>query len=120
VPRPGPFLDRDLATATQAVKGRSYAGCECRADHRGDAAQRAELIEHWDLRIFVDIDFDEVLRRGIERDQAWMGSADQARARYLAKYIPGERLYLAEVRPAEQADLVVDNRDPANPVLAVR
>jgi hypothetical protein len=29
--------------------------------------------------------------------------------------VPGEQLYLAEVRPADRADVVVDNRDFAAP-----
>ncbi|MDG4822348.1 uridylate kinase [Asanoa sp. WMMD1127] len=73
--------------------------------------QRPELDPHWDLRIFVDIPFDEVLRRGIDRDQAWMAGAAEAERRYRTKYIPGERRYLTDVQPRERAQLVVDNRD---------
>jgi uridine kinase len=79
--------------------------------------QRQELEAHWDLRIWVDVGFDEVLRRGVARDQTWMGSA--AEARYRTKYIPGEQRYLDEVGPAQQAQLRVDNRDPQRPVLSV-
>jgi uridine kinase len=82
--------------------------------------QRPELADHWDLRIWVDVDFDDVLRRGIARDQVWMAGPEAAEARYRTKYIPGERRYLAEVRPAERADLVIDNRDPVAPRLTVR
>ncbi|GIF78369.1 hypothetical protein [Asanoa siamensis] len=79
--------------------------------------QRPELDPHWDLRIFVDIPLDEVLRRGIARDQAWMESAAEAERRYRTKYIPGESRYLDEVRPRGRAELVVDNRDFADPRL---
>lgn len=79
--------------------------------------QRPELDPYWDLRIWLEVGFDEVLRRGTARDEAWMGSAEQAEARYHSKYIPGEQRYLDEVRPAERAALVVDNRDPAAPRL---
>jgi hypothetical protein len=34
------------------------------------------------LRIFIHVSFETVLRRGIERDQAWMGSAATAEHRY--------------------------------------
>lgn len=37
-----------------------------------------------------------------------------------AKYLPGERRYVDEVRPAERADVLVDNTDPAAPVLVRR
>ncbi|WP_179266491.1 uridine kinase [Asanoa hainanensis] len=82
--------------------------------------QRPELEEHWDLRIFVDIPLDEVLRRGIARDQAWMSGAAAAEHRYRTRYIPGERRYLDEVQPQDRAQLVVDNRDFAAPRLTVR
>ncbi|WP_020524248.1 nucleoside/nucleotide kinase family protein [Catelliglobosispora koreensis] len=82
--------------------------------------QRPELNPFWDLRIYVDVSFGEVLRRGIARDQRWMNSAAEAEHRYRTKYIPGEKRYVAEVRPREHADIVVSNEDPAAPVLTVR
>ena len=33
---------------------------------------------------------------------------ENARARYAARYVPGETRYLEEVRPQELADLVLD------------
>ncbi|MEU4194809.1 uridine kinase [Kribbella sp. NPDC026611] len=86
----------------------------------GAFLQRPELLDLWDLRIYVHVGFDVVLRRGIARDQAWMDSAEDAERRYLSKYIPGERLYVDQVRPRERAQLVVDNEDPARPVLTRR
>ncbi|MDI1463327.1 uridylate kinase [Catellatospora sp. KI3] len=83
----------------------------------GAFLQRAELDAYWDLRIYLAIGFDEVLRRGIVRDQAWMGDAAAAEHRYRTKYIPGEQRYVDEVRPHERADLVVDNTDFAAPLL---
>ncbi|WUJ71943.1 hypothetical protein OG809_01510 [Kribbella soli] len=51
------------------------------------------------------------------RCQAWIESAAAAEQRYLNRYIPGERIYVEEIHPAERAQLVVDNEDPAKPVL---
>lgn len=79
--------------------------------------QRPELDPHWDLRVFVHVSFETVLRRGIERDQAWMGSAEAAEHRYRTKYIPGEALYLADIDPAGRAQLVVDNTVFTAPLL---
>jgi uridine kinase len=86
----------------------------------GGFLQRSELVDYWDLRIYVDISFAEVLRRGVARDQQWMDSAAAAEHRYLTKYIPGEQLYIDEVRPAERAEVVVNNELPATPTLDVR
>jgi uridine kinase len=77
----------------------------------GGFPQQAALAPHWDLRLYLHIEVAEVLRRGTLRDQAWMESAESAAARYRTYYIPGEQLYLAEIRPAERADIVIDNRD---------
>lgn len=79
--------------------------------------QRPELYPHWDLRIYVDISFETVLHRGIERDRVWMGGATEAERRYLSKYLPGERRYVEEVDPASRAQIVVDNTDFADPAL---
>ncbi|MEV0287520.1 MULTISPECIES: uridine kinase [unclassified Kribbella] len=79
----------------------------------GAFLQRPELDAHWDLRIYVDVTFDEVLRRGIARDQAWMPSAEAAEHRYRTKYIPGEKLYVAQVQPQARAEILLDNQDPA-------
>jgi uridine kinase len=82
--------------------------------------QRPELDPYWDLRIYVDVGFEEVLRRGIERDQRWMGSAADAEHRYRVKYIPGERRYVDEVRPRDRAQVVVGNANVDAPTLLVR
>ncbi len=79
--------------------------------------QRPELDDHWDLRIFVDVSFDDVVRRGVARDQVWMTSVEEAERRYRTKYVPGESRYLEDARPRERAQLVVDNRDFAAPRL---
>ncbi|BCB90523.1 nucleoside/nucleotide kinase family protein [Phytohabitans suffuscus] len=86
----------------------------------GAFLQRPELDPLWDLRIYVDVSFDEVLRRGVARDQRWAGSAAAAEDRYRTRYIPGERRYLDEVGPRERADVVVDNENPTAPTLRLR
>jgi uridine kinase len=78
---------------------------------------RPELRDLWDFGIFVEIDFDLVLARGAARDSAWMDSAQAAAERYRRYYIPAERLYDAQADPRSHADVIVDNRDVANPVL---
>ena len=78
---------------------------------------RPEVNEHWDLRVFLDIDFDLVLQRGAERDQGWAGGWDAAADLYRTRYIPSEEIYLAEVRPHDLADIIIDRRDFAAPRL---
>jgi uridine kinase len=101
--RTGP-LDRPRAAADDAI---------LLAD--GVFLQRPELDRFWDLRIYLDIGLEESLRRGVDRDRHWMGGAAEAERRYRTKYLPGEQRYLAEVRPHERAQIVVDTTDPARP-----
>jgi uridine kinase len=77
---------------------------------------RPGLRDLWDFRIFVEIDFALVLARGAARDSAWM-DAQAAAEHYRRYYIPAERMYDAEVDPRSHADVIVDNRDFADPVL---
>jgi uridine kinase len=86
----------------------------------GGFLQRPELDPHWDLRIYLDVGFDEVLRRGIARDQRWMSSVAEAEHRYRTKYIPGERRYVDEIRPRDRAQVVVGNEDFSAPTLILR
>jgi uridine kinase len=79
--------------------------------------QRPDLVHLWEYRIFVDVNFSVTLRRAVSRDLQLFGSAASVRERYTRRYIPGQRLYLADARPRERADVVVKNHDPARPLL---
>ena len=78
---------------------------------------RQELIDYWDYKIFVDVDFDESLRRATQRDKEIFGSASSARERYMKRYIPGQKIYLKTVNPKTFADVVVKNNEPENAVV---
>ena len=75
---------------------------------------KAELRRHWDFSIFVHASFETTLARAETRDVALFGSPEAVRERYLARYIPGERMYLELDRPRDRADVVVVNDDPAS------
>jgi uridine kinase len=75
---------------------------------------RPDLVELWDLRIFVSVEPEDALRRALERDTPRFGSREEAERRYRRRYQPGQRLYFAEARPLEAADVVV-RTDPAGP-----
>lgn len=81
---------------------------------------RPELVGSWELRIFLSVGPDEMLRRALARDVALFGSRTEVERRYRRRYIPGQEIYFAECRPAEAADVVVVNDDPARPVLLER
>lgn len=88
--------------------------------------QRPELNGLWDVRIFVDIDAEQSLERGVERDLTLDEPLVRAVRReqrlqvYRERYLPAEEMYLREANPMALADIVVDNRDLKTPQLIVR
>jgi uridine kinase len=72
------------------------------------------LADLWDLTIFLRVDRDAALARGLARDSSWMENAEE---RYATRYVPGETRYLEEVDPESRADIVLDTTDLARPRL---
>jgi uridine kinase len=79
---------------------------------------RPNLIDFWDFRIFVHIDFDTCLQRAMQRDLRLLGSVEAVKQRYLERYIPAQRQYLESVNPQTLANVVVDNHLPLNPQMS--
>ena len=73
---------------------------------------RPELVDLWDLRIYLDVSYEESLRRALKRDA---GSSSEVEELYLKRYIPGQKLYQIHSAPKRRADIVIDNNDPGNP-----
>ena len=80
-------------------------------------AFRPEYDEFWELRIWLDIDPELSLRRGIDRDAEMEGSRAEAEALHRDRYHASELMYLAEADPIPRADIVIDNTDVAAPVV---
>jgi len=76
---------------------------------------RPELVDYWELRIFVSVAFEEALERARSRDRALFGSIAEVERRYRERYIPAQQLYLAEADPLQHADIVVYNDEPQHP-----
>ncbi len=81
---------------------------------------RPELVDAWDFRVFITVASEEIIRRARVRDAEVYGSADDAERRFRARYLPSQRYYRGTVRPAELADVVLENDDPSQPVVLVR
>lgn len=82
-------------------------------------AFRPEYNDLWDFRIWLDVDPELSLARGIARDTAAEG-LDEATRLHRDRYHAAELIYLAEVGPRSLADVVIDNRDFANPRILER
>jgi len=76
---------------------------------------RPPLDELSDYRVFLDVTFDEALRRARERDVPKYGEAFLQR--YIDRYIPAQKLYLSKNAPKERSQLVIDNNDVRKPII---
>ena len=81
---------------------------------------RPELIDRWELRIFVSAAFERTVDRARNRDGALYGSSAEVERRWRTRYIPAQQLYFAAARPTDHADIIVHNDDPKRPVWEVR
>jgi uridine kinase len=80
-------------------------------------ACRPEINAHWDLRVWVEIDPEYSVRRGIQRDLEMEGGEAAAEALHRDRYLVGELLYIDEVEPRSLVEIVVDNTDLDRPRL---
>jgi len=82
---------------------------------------RPELIDCWDLRMFVDVDFettvDRAVRREVERDKSWQGREAELKEQYHQRYVPGQKIYFDEAQPKQKADIVIDNSNFESPTM---
>jgi uridine kinase len=100
-----PLTQRDHSATTVTMP----AGAVLVVD--GVFAFRPALDDCWDLRIWLEIDAERSVARGIARDADLDGGAPASETRYRDRYLASELLYRREVDPYARADVVVDNDD---------
>jgi uridine kinase len=83
---------------------------------------RPELLPYWDLKIFLDIDFETSVERASqrERDLELFGEVDAITARYRKRYVPGQKIYFQRCHPHESADILVDHHDLFDPKILIQ
>ena len=74
---------------------------------------REPIDKYFDFRIYIDISFEEVIKRAIKRDSAIFG--DSVVERYRSKYIPIQKLYIETCAPKDISNVVIDNEDYMQP-----
>ena len=82
-------------------------------------ALRPQYDAHWDFRIWLEVELDVAVARGILRDVELEGVDEATRLRR-DRHGPAEEIYIAEVRPKSRADLIIDNDDHAHPRILPR
>jgi uridine kinase len=75
---------------------------------------RPELIDRWELRVFVSTALEKTVDRAVTRERRVSSRAEVER-RWRERYLPSQQLYVATVRPADHADVIVHNDDPRRP-----
>ncbi|MGW4294347.1 cytidylate kinase family protein [Micromonospora chersina] len=76
---------------------------------------RPELVDRWELRIFVSTDLETTVDRAVVRERRVSSRAEVER-RWRERYIPSQQFYFATARPADHADIVVHNDEPQQPL----
>ena len=77
-------------------------------------ALRPEYDSYWDFRIWLEVEPEVAVARGIGRDLDAEGIDEATRVRR-DRYGPAEEIYIAEVRPISKSDLIIDNNDYSRP-----
>ncbi|WP_349259838.1 cytidylate kinase family protein [Jatrophihabitans sp.] len=109
----------DRATDTPLHPPVTTAGADAVLIFDGVFLLRPELVDRWELRVFVSTGFDKTVDRALIRERAARSAADIER-RWRERYIPSQQFYFATVRPEDRADIVVRNDRPARPVWETR
>lgn len=82
----------------------------------GVFAQRPELVDAWDLVVYVHADDAVRVARMAARD----GVPDDSSHPDQRRYLDAQRLYRDRCGPLERAQVVVDNNDPQHPRVLAR
>ncbi len=77
---------------------------------------RDEIVDVWDLSVFLNVPFEVAIPRLATRD----GSHPDPAHPSVARYVQGQRLYFDACKPWKRADLVVDATDLDAPGLTQR
>ncbi|MBT3568348.1 MAG: uridine kinase [Opitutae bacterium] len=105
----------DHATGTRKKSDQVLASPDAILLFEGVMLFRKEIANAFDYRILVDTTFEVALERAKTRDLKHFGNMQTLLEKYTRRFIPGQKRYLAECRPAEQANAIFQNDDPYRP-----
>jgi uridine kinase len=108
----------DYRTESPVDSPETEAGEDAVLIFDGVFLQRPEILEHWDLRVFVQISFDESIRRAMSRDMEYFGNSETLMDKHRLRYIPGHKRYFEEADPQGNAHITVENEVPHAPKIA--
>jgi len=107
----------DHATDTVMISSDKVADANAIVIVDGVFLYKKELVDYWDIKILLQTDDDVVIERGARRDEQRIGSYEEARQKYIDRYIASQTIYFNEEDPERAADIIVDNNDVRAPFL---
>jgi len=72
---------------------------------------RDEIVQAWDLSVFLDVPFSETAKRMALRD----GTNPDPAHPSMRRYVEAQRIYFNACAPHDRADLLIDNADVSAP-----
>jgi len=76
---------------------------------------KKDLVDFWNLKILLETSDDVVIERGARRDETRIGNYDDARKKFIDRYIASQTIYYHEVSPDKLADIIINNDDYESP-----
>jgi uridine kinase len=73
---------------------------------------RPELLNQWDLKIYLDIEYEESKKRGLKIGK---DNLNEINFLFEKRYIPGQKLYHIHADPKRYSDIIIDNNLLSNP-----
>ncbi len=67
---------------------------------------REELVDNWNLKVWLEMGTEHSVRRGSARDAGYFGSVNNARFEYERRFVPAHEYHLERDKPQEAADFV--------------
>ena len=95
----------DHRTDASVVAGEIVVPADAIVVVEGLFLHRDELVDRWDLSVYLDVPFVESARRMAGRD----GTDPDPEHPSIRRYMDGQRHYLSTCSPRERATYVVDN-----------
>lgn len=81
---------------------------------------RPELVQFWDVSIFVDISLDTAMYRAFEREKSNGLSYEEIHSLYEKRYFGGQKIYFERCSPHQNVNLIIDNDDFRNPLIEIK
>ena len=76
---------------------------------------RPEIRTYWDYSIFLDVDFRISVPRGNQR----FGGSPDPNCESNRRYVEGQKIYLSQCKPREQASIIINNEEFDSPYIVV-